>query len=148
MTPEEVTDFEETPGDSRLDFWLEQFWKRRDLTPETYINEARIEFERRARLANDMFSSTSRLGVLTDPGRVIVIYGRPDDTEAAESVANENHKYVMWIYHRRIAAQPLAVFLFQTDSPREWKQVYSNVPGELSGILPSGLPTYMTRWIQ
>jgi GWxTD domain-containing protein len=147
-TPEELAEFDATPNDSRLDNWIEAFWKKRDLTPGTYTNEARMEFERRTQLANTMFSSPSKLGVLTDPGRVILIYGRVDDTEAAESQSDENHRYTMWIYHHRLSTQPLAVFLFRTDSPREWKQIYSNVPGELSGVLPTGLPAYMTRWIQ
>ncbi|HYM19686.1 MAG TPA: GWxTD domain-containing protein [Candidatus Kapabacteria bacterium] len=147
-TSEEMDEFDAITSNLRLDDWLERFWKRRDMTPGTYTNEARIEFERRTRRANELFSSSRRLGVMTDPGRVILIYGFPEDNEAAQSESNENHRYVMWIYHRRVTTQPLAVFLFQTDAPREWKQVYSNVPGELTGVLPTGLPVYMTRWIQ
>lgn len=147
-TGEEITELDGISSRIKLDEWLDHFWKRRDLTPDTYTNEARIEFERRVRLANDKFSHPKRMGVVTDAGRVLVIYGNPDDTEGATSSANDGYRYELWVYRHRIATQPLAVFLFRTNGPREMVQVYSNVPGELSGSIPPGLPMTMMRWIQ
>ena len=147
-TPEQMEQLDKLGNNSDLDNWLEDFWKHRDMTPGTYLNEVRIEYERRVALANKLFSRPKRMGVRTDAGRVYVIYGAPDDTEGATSTVNETYGYRLWIYRHRIASTPIAVFLFHSDGPREWQQVFSNVPGELSGPLPQGLPATMTRWIQ
>ncbi|MBS1904009.1 MAG: GWxTD domain-containing protein [Bacteroidetes bacterium] len=147
-TPDEMEQLERVSSRARLDDWLEHFWKRRDPTPDTYLNEARLEYERRVALANESYSRPKRMGVTTDPGRVLVIYGKPSEIESVTSAADEQAEYQMWIYLRRIPAAPIAVFLFRTDMPRGWHQVYSNVPGELTGVYPSGLPERFNRWVQ
>lgn len=147
-SPDELEEFDYISSNEKLDEWVDRFWRRRDVTPGTRTNEARLEFERRVRIANETFSHPKKLGVLTDPGRVVAIYGQPDEIESAHSLYNERYGYIMWVYRSRVVGQSLAVFLFTTDPPREWKQTYSNVGGELSGPTPGDLPPQMTRWIQ
>jgi GWxTD domain-containing protein len=148
---DELEEFDNLTSTSRLDEWVDRFWRRRDVTPDSpdsRANEARMEFERRVKIANETFSRPKKLGVLTDPGRVLAIYGQPDDIESAGNISNDRSLYKMWIYHHRIVGQPIAVFLFLDDPPKEWKQLYSNVSGELSGGVPYDLPAQMKRWIQ
>jgi GWxTD domain-containing protein len=147
-SPDELDEFDYITSNERLDEWVDRFWRRRDVTPSTRINEARMEYERRVSIANEQFSHPKKLGVLTDPGRILAIYGQPDGVETAFSSYNERYGYVLWVYRSRIVGQSLGVFLFTTDPPREWKQTYSNVPGETTGPLPGDLPQQMMRWIQ
>ncbi len=147
-TSKELEEFDRLTSHSRVDDWLYQFWKRRDLTPTTSLNEAKEEFERRVAEANLRYSSPKKLGVQSDIGRALVLYGNPDVVEREHGTTNENISYVLWVFQRRIHSQPLAVFLFRSDGTRNMMQVFSNVPGELSGALPAGLPATMTRWVQ
>jgi GWxTD domain-containing protein len=59
--------------------YLAQFWHDLDPTPDTPENETYLEFRRRIRLADRNYEATLRRGVLTDRGRVLVLYGPPDD---------------------------------------------------------------------
>jgi GWxTD domain-containing protein len=146
---EELEEFDAVFSDQKLDQWLDRFWRIRDLTPQTKINEARSEFEKRSESANRTFSKPNRLGVLTDPGRVMVIYGMPDVSEKEHSLYDDRVEYMIWVYNSRIRDVPFATFIFESsDYKPDWQQKYSNVPGELTGSVPLGLPPQMQKWIQ
>jgi len=146
-TSEELDEFDAITSDIKLDDWLDRFWRIRDLTPNTKINEVRIEYEKRVEMANRMFSHGRRLGISTDLGRVLAIYGQPDIVEPRPPIYNDYSGYILWVYSGRIAGTSFGVFLFQTSS-REWLQIYSSVPGEMSGFVPQDGPPLMMRWIQ
>jgi GWxTD domain-containing protein len=60
--------------------FLEDFWRRRDPTPETAENEARLQFQARVQHANVHFdSATGERGMFSDMGRVYIRYGEPDE---------------------------------------------------------------------
>jgi GWxTD domain-containing protein len=143
---EEIAEFDAIFSSYHVDEWLDQFWAKRDLTPDTYRNEAREEYERRVREANARFSRPKRLGVSTDPGRVLTLYGNPDYIEQATSVTDESYKYYLWVYTNRVRDVAPALFLFEVSGIRDWYQAYSNVPGEQTGTLPAGLPATMRKW--
>ncbi len=145
---EELDEFDALTSTAKVDEWLAHFWKRRDVTPDTRVNEAEIEFYRRAKMANERFSQPRRLGVKTDPGRVLMIYGQPDYLETGSSDYGGQNLYTMWIYRNRISSQPTAVFLFRNHFREEPKQIYSNVPGELSEGIPDDIPKIMLHWVQ
>lgn len=147
-TSNELEEFDRITSNTRVDDWLYTFWKRRDVTPTTTRNEAKEEFESRVAEANLRYSSPKKLGVQSDIGRALVLYGNPDVIDHEHGTTNENISYTLWVYQRRIRSQAFAVFLFRSDGTRNMVQVFSNVPGELSGSLPYGLPATMTRWIQ
>lgn len=60
--------------------FLEEFWRRRDPTPDTAVNEARREFQARIDHANVNFDApgTDR-GMFSDMGRTFIRYGEPDE---------------------------------------------------------------------
>ena len=66
--------------DAEREKFIEEFWKRRDETPDTLENEAKEEHYRRIRHANERFRS-SQSGWKTDLGRVNITYGPPDEIE-------------------------------------------------------------------
>jgi len=65
---------------SRARAW-ENFWIRRDPTPDTPRNEAMLDFFRRVRYANTHFSGQTGAGWRTDQGRVYIRNGPPDQIE-------------------------------------------------------------------
>jgi GWxTD domain-containing protein len=61
---------------------LEAFWKPRDRSPETALNEVAIEYYRRVDHARESFGTIRQQdGFLTDRGRIYVLHGPPTNTE-------------------------------------------------------------------
>src|SRR5262249_33929552 len=59
---------------------LEAFWRKRDPTPETALNEAEFTFRERVAHANDQFSRFGiGKGMFSDMGRVYIRYGPPTE---------------------------------------------------------------------
>ena len=59
---------------------LAEFWRRRDPTPETAVNEAEQTFHQRVQMANAEFSRFGiGKGMFSDQGRVFIRYGTPDE---------------------------------------------------------------------
>jgi GWxTD domain-containing protein len=140
-TAEEMDELKEITSDAKLDDWLERFWRIRDITPNTKLNEARLEYEKRVETANRMFSSSNKLGILTDEGRVMAIYGSP-------TIVDKNTSFLLFVYMGRVKEVSFATFIFARGGDGvNWEQIYSNVPGEISFGVPSGLPFTMSRWV-
>jgi GWxTD domain-containing protein len=60
---------------------LDDFWRRRDPTPDTPENENRESFLQRVGVANERFGRPALVrGMFTDMGRVYVRYGEPSET--------------------------------------------------------------------
>jgi len=64
--------------------FIEQFWLRRNPTPDTPENEFKEEHYRRIAYANEHFAS-GKPGWMTDRGRIYIIWGKPDEIEAHPS---------------------------------------------------------------
>jgi GWxTD domain-containing protein len=80
----------------------QQFWARRDPSPDTPRNEALLEFMRRVRSANAQFSGAGP-GWRTDQGRVYIRHGSPDQVEDIPATQNSPPLQI-WHYlspHRR-----------------------------------------------
>jgi len=63
-----------------LDSLIEDFWSQRDPTPSTEFNEVKEEFYRRIEVANNRYGG-GRPGWETSRGRVLVVYGEPDEID-------------------------------------------------------------------
>ena len=88
---------------SELDYeakkrFLAEFWKRRDPDPTTQINEYKREYFENLQYANTSFSSAFKEGWRTDQGRVLLIYGKPDEIERNPSSLNTS-PYEIWQYY-------------------------------------------------
>jgi GWxTD domain-containing protein len=84
ITPEEEQAFKLLGTDEERDQFIEQFWLRRDPTPDTEENEFREEHYRRIQYANERFSAGVP-GWRTDRGRIYIVWGPPDETESHAS---------------------------------------------------------------
>lgn len=147
LTSAELAEFDQLP-DALVTTWYDRYWQSKDLTPATPLNEAKEEFEERVINANREFKKNQKLGVETDRGRLHIIYGRPNVIERGRSRLGEEAQYELWIYEQRLKGYPVALFLFESVGALDWMQVYSNVPGEISGRIPSGLPDELYQIIR
>lgn len=78
---------------------LEAFWKPRDRSPETALNEVAAEYYRRVDHARESFGTLRQQdGFLTDRGRIYVLHGPPTNTERSLDPA-EGFREV-WTYAR------------------------------------------------
>jgi GWxTD domain-containing protein len=83
--PEERAAFVRLASDEERKQFIEQFWLRRDPTPDTSENEYMVEHYRRIAYANQRFAWAGSAGWKTDRGRVYIVYGPPDEVESHPS---------------------------------------------------------------
>ncbi|MBZ5645941.1 MAG: GWxTD domain-containing protein [Acidobacteriia bacterium] len=84
ITDEERTAFKQLSNDEERDQFIEQFWLRRDPTPDTVENEYKEEHYRRITYANEHFASGIP-GWKSDRGRMYIMYGPADNIETHPS---------------------------------------------------------------
>ena len=80
IDPEENAAFKGLKTDEEREQFIEQFWLRRDPSPDTIDNEFRDEYYKRIVLANEKFTSGIP-GWKTDRGRILIMHGEPDEVE-------------------------------------------------------------------
>jgi len=80
ITDEERSAFKRLQTDEEREQFIENFWLRRDPTPDTVENEFKEEHYRRMAYANERFASGIP-GWKTDRGRIYIAYGPPDEID-------------------------------------------------------------------
>lgn len=75
MTIEEKAAWKSLQTDADADAFVELFWARRDPTPSTPRNEFKEDFEARVKAADNQFTHGRTQGSMTDPGRVLILFG-------------------------------------------------------------------------
>ena len=78
ITDEERQAFKRFQTDEEREQFIEQFWLRRDPTPDTEENEFKEEHYRRIAYANERYASGFP-GWKMDRGRIYIMYGPPDE---------------------------------------------------------------------
>jgi len=84
ITDQERAAFKQLSNDEERDNFIEQFWLRRDPTPDTEENEYKEEHYRRIAYANEHFAAGIP-GWKTDRGRIYIMYGPADEVESHPS---------------------------------------------------------------
>src|SRR5579872_5115436 len=92
ITDEEKAAFRKFANDEEREQFVEQFWLRRDPTPDTEENEYREEHYRRIAYANERFASGIP-GWKTDRGRIYIQYGPADEVESHPSGGTYERPY-------------------------------------------------------
>jgi GWxTD domain-containing protein len=93
---DEIERLKGLPADQQAAGW-EQFWRRRDPTPDTPRNEALIEFIRRVHHAERQFQGFGP-GWRSDMGRIYIRYGAPDQVES-RAAGTDSPQLEIWYYH-------------------------------------------------
>jgi GWxTD domain-containing protein len=84
ITDEEKKAFKQLKTDDERQTFVENFWQRRDPTPDTEENEYKDEHYRRIAYANDHYASGIP-GWKTDRGMIYIKYGAPDEIDSHPS---------------------------------------------------------------
>ena len=92
ITDEEKQAFRRLKTDEERQQFVEQFWLRRDPTPDTEENEYKEEHYRRIAYANDHYASGIP-GWKADRGMIYIKYGPPDEIESHPSGGSYERPY-------------------------------------------------------
>jgi len=84
ITDEERSAFKHLQTDEEREQFVEQFWRRRDPTPDTEENEYKEELYRRIAYSNEHYASGIP-GWKTDRGMIYIKYGPPDEIDSHPS---------------------------------------------------------------
>ncbi len=84
ITDEERQAFQRLQNAEEREQFIEQFWLRRDPSPDTQENEYKEEHYRRIAYANEHYASGIP-GWKTDRGRIYITFGPPDENESHPS---------------------------------------------------------------
>ncbi len=117
ITDAEKASFLKLSNNEERDQFIEQFWLRRDPTPDTVENEYKEEHYRRIAYANERFTGGVQ-GWRTDRGHIYIVYGPPANIEShpgAEegyqrpgdyspvgirtAITTTTYPYEVWNYH-------------------------------------------------
>jgi GWxTD domain-containing protein len=100
ITNEERKTFLSLETDNERANFIEQFWKRRDPTPDTPENEFKEEHYRRIAHANLRFpTAQGKAGWKTDLGRIYIVYGPPDEIDDHSDLhAPSEVPFIDWTY--------------------------------------------------
>lgn len=113
--------------ESKRDF-LFQFWKKRDQDPSTPENEFKNQYMSRIRLSNERYGTINRKGMKTDRGRVLILYGEPDEIDRYPSDLDKK-PYEVWHYNQ---IEGGVVFVFGDVSGfSDYQLLHSTKRGEL-----------------
>jgi len=128
-SPSELSLFDQLNYAGKLTY-MEEFWRKKDPTPETPENEFKTEHYRRISYANFHFSRTteSNDGWNTDMGRVYIRYGEPSEIERHPSTRGTK-PWEQWNYHEM---QGGAYFIFVDEMGYGvYRLVHSTLNGEV-----------------
>jgi len=134
--------------------FIEEFWQRRDTTPDTPGNEFRAEFWKRVRDTNRLYADdVAKPGWRTDMGKIHILRGPPDDI-TRNLVAEGNRGTVIWTYRNSggiPGVGPNIVIAFARDVTGEFR--LSSEPSKdadvrLGGIVPYQPPMGTTSFVK
>lgn len=108
--------------------FLFKFWKNRDSDIETPVNEFRKLYLNRYEIANLKYSTIQRKGWKTDRGRVLMVYGEPDQVEYHPN-ETDSKPYEIWQYNS-IEGGVIFVFADLTNFG-DYELIHSDKRGEL-----------------
>jgi GWxTD domain-containing protein len=81
ITDAERSAFKKLVTDEEREQFIEAFWQRRDLDPDTDENEYKEQYYERIAYANEHYASGIP-GWKTDRGRIYITFGKPDSVES------------------------------------------------------------------
>jgi GWxTD domain-containing protein len=86
ISDQERADFNKLTTDDQRDKFVEDFWKRRNPTPQSSENPYKEEHYRRIAYTNTHFAAKVP-GYRTDRGRFYIMYGPPDSVDSKSGFA-------------------------------------------------------------
>ena len=108
--------------------YLFEFWQRRDTNPQTAVNEFREDYLKRVKLANERYRTMNKDGYRTDRGRIVLVYGNPDQIDRFPNETNLK-PYEVWAYN---SIEGGVVFVFgDITGFSDYELLHSTARGEI-----------------
>jgi GWxTD domain-containing protein len=132
VSPDEIKEFKAQKTDSDRVAFIERFWRRRDPTPATLVNEYRQLFWNRVQEANDKFLDRAGPGWQTDRGKIYILYGPPDEVKEDPNAnsgtgPSDGAGLIRWVYLKpggRRDVDPVVYVPFVRDLSGEYRLSY------------------------
>ncbi|MBL8004808.1 MAG: GWxTD domain-containing protein [Candidatus Kapabacteria bacterium] len=103
LSDKELNNLEVASDYQRWEF-INAYWRKLDPTPTTSFNEAQMEYFRRADIARTKFAAINQKdGVLTDFGKILVLYGEPTSEQTIKD--ETNIEIIRWSYSNNVQKQ-------------------------------------------
>jgi GWxTD domain-containing protein len=101
IAKDDIIDKMKSAPEPKKNALFDEFWQKRDPSPDTPVNELKIEFFRRVDFANKNFTQVSpnRPGWKTDRGRIYIKNGPPSEVEKHPTELNMPTAEI-WYYAR------------------------------------------------
>ena len=106
-----------------------EFWKSRDNNPSSAVNEYKVNYFKKINEANKSFKGSYREGWKTDRGRILIIYGKPDDIDRFPFQINTK-SYEIWKYDS-VEGGAQCVFIERDQATGVYDLVHSTLRNEL-----------------
>jgi GWxTD domain-containing protein len=126
-TKEERNTYKKLNLEGKRNF-IKEFWALRDQSPGTPDNEYKRDYLGSVQNANQAYRGTFREGWRTDRGRILLVYGHPDEVERFP-FSNENRAYEIWHYYS-VQGGVQFYFVDKRDTG-DMELVHSTARGEL-----------------
>ncbi len=108
--------------------YIKKFWAERDETPGTMANEFKQQYLSRVKIANQLYRGGFHEGWKSDRGRILLVYGKPDEIERFP-MSGQQLEYHVWHYY---SIQGGVVFVFaDKNNLGNLELVHSTARGEL-----------------
>jgi GWxTD domain-containing protein len=131
-------------SDERQQF-IEQFWLRRDPTPDTEENEYQEEHYRRIEYANEHYAFAAP-GWKTDRGMIYILYGPPDETDSYLSSGETSAPLVESWHYRHIEGVGRNIAIEFVDTARTGDYKINLEPEDLLRAQTNGLVSPWRRF--
>lgn len=109
--------------------FLFEFWKTRDITPETPANEFKRDYFDRVSKADKLYTNIQKKGWKTDRGRVLLLYGEPSEIERYPNQV-DTKPYEIWHYND-LEGGVIFIFADMTGFS-DYTLIHSTKRGEIS----------------
>jgi GWxTD domain-containing protein len=122
--------------DEEREMFVEQFWERRNPVPGSKENKFKEEHYRRIAYVNAHFA-TNKPGWQTDPGRIYILFGPPDEIDARASGSEFGFKVEEWRYRHLDGFGDNVTFTFiDYFGDGEYRLWPGELPDQQNGLRP------------
>jgi GWxTD domain-containing protein len=134
-SPDEIKDFKRLKDDHDRAAFVEKFWRRRDPSPPTLVNEYRQLFWERVKEADEKFLDSAAPGWKTDRGKIYILHGPPEEVREDPNMRTESGDaassgLIRWTYARpagQPGLDPVVYVPFVRNASGEYKLSYDPV---------------------
>jgi len=127
----EIKEFKSFKTDADRAAFIERFWRRRDPSPATLVNEYRQLFWNRVKEADEKFLDSPGPGWMTDRGKIYILYGPPEEVKedpnaTAGTGETDGKGLIRWVYLKPGGREldPIVFVPFVRDVTGEYKLSY------------------------